>query len=174
MTPLDRAATAICLVSRPMSMTSPAESGITAVRSAAGSATWAPWNASGRWPRNSPSWHKADATTPTLAPAPTPRSLFANVVMRQRASPLLGSSRVSSGSPRHRRARRRNDTPDRAGRSISVGTKTYVGWSPWRVGGLLEIPNRLENPMLRIVRHLALAILVAVAGLLFVPANAYA
>src|SRR3954449_3456903 len=35
-------------------------------------------------------------------------------------------------------------------------------------------PTPLEKPMFRTVRHLAVAVLVAAAGLLLVPANAYA
>src|SRR4051794_36731580 len=41
-------------------------------------------------------------------------------------------------------------------------------------GVLLGLPNRLEELMFRRFRNLALAVLVAVAGLAFIPANAYA
>src|SRR3954453_5864028 len=43
-----------------------------------------------------------------------------------------------------------------------------------RRGFLLGLPNRLEELMFRTLRNLALAAIVAVAGLAFIPANAYA
>src|SRR4051794_21745926 len=51
--------------------------------------------------------------------------------------------------------------------------RTCDGWCG-AMGFLLGLPNRLEELMFRTLRNLALAAIVAVAGLALIPANAYA